>query len=136
LQAVAGVVDQNIDRNSPIAESFMQAHGRRDIGEVNLLHHDLTAVLLAEGLGQSFQPVETTSDQDQRMTLFGVLSGKLLAETARCARNEDPRLARQIWCCGLLAGQVRRVSLANVARLCVDRVTRMREGHGGFVWVT
>ena len=62
-----------------------------DIGKINLLHDDLNAVLLANGLGDGLKPVQTTRHQDQRMALLGVLAGELLAEATRCARDENPR---------------------------------------------
>jgi hypothetical protein len=90
LQSVAGVVDQNIDRNAALTETLLQANDCRNIGKIDLLYDDFRAVLLAECFSEVLQPVEPTSHQDQGMALFRVLTGELLAETARCARDENP----------------------------------------------
>ena len=91
MQSAAGVVDQDVDRNAPLAQPLLQPDDGRDIGKINLLHDDLNAVLLANGLGDCLKPVQTTRHQDQRMALLGVLAGQLLAEATRCARDENPR---------------------------------------------
>jgi hypothetical protein len=91
LQAVTGVVDQDVNRNAPLVESFLQSNDCRDIGKIHLLHNDLNTVLLAECFREGLQPVQAARDQDQRMALLGILAGKLLAKATRCAGDENPR---------------------------------------------
>ena len=88
---MTGVIDQNVDDNATRTKPFLQANDRRDIGKIDLLHHDLDAVLLPERFGESLQPVESPRYQDECMTLLGVLAREFLAEAARCARDENPR---------------------------------------------
>jgi hypothetical protein len=91
---VTGVVDQDVNFNAPLAQPLLQSDDCRDIGKINLLHDDLNPMLLAECFSESLQPVESARDQDQRMALLGVLTGELLAEAARCSRDENPRCGR------------------------------------------
>ena len=79
LQSMAGVVDQDVNRNVPLAESFLQSNDCRDIGKINLLHDDLNLVLLAKCFRESLQPVQPARDKNQRMALLGILAGELLA---------------------------------------------------------
>ena len=90
LQSVPGVVDQDVNCNASLAKPLLQSDDCRDIGKINLLHNDLDAVFLANGFSDCLQPVESARDQDQRMTLLGVLAGELLAKTTRCAGDENP----------------------------------------------
>jgi hypothetical protein len=90
LQSVPGVVDQDVNRNAPLAQPLLQSDDCRDIGKVNLLHNDLNPVLLAEDFSESLQPVQAARDQNQRMALFGVLAGELLAKATGCAGDENP----------------------------------------------
>jgi hypothetical protein len=87
---MAGVVDQDVNRNAPFAQPFLQSDDGRDIGKINLLHNDLNPVLLAECFRDGLQPVQAARDQDQRMALLGVLTGELLAKTTGCAGDENP----------------------------------------------
>ena len=46
LQAVAGVVDEDVNRNASLAKSLMQLDDCRNIRKIHLLHDDLNAELL------------------------------------------------------------------------------------------
>jgi hypothetical protein len=47
LQSMAGVVDQDVDRNASLLEAPMQVDDGCNIREIDLLHHDVDAVLSA-----------------------------------------------------------------------------------------
>jgi hypothetical protein len=47
LQSMAGVVDQDIDRNASLLEAPMQLDDCRNIREIDLLRRDVDAVLPA-----------------------------------------------------------------------------------------
>jgi len=87
---VAGVIDQDVDRNLSLAKPLMQVDDCRNIREIDLLHHDIDAVPLAQLLGEGFKSVQPARDQNQRMALRRVLAGELRAEAARCAGDENP----------------------------------------------
>src|SRR5881296_1165293 len=70
----------------------MQVDDCRNIREIDSLHDDIDAVLLAQLLGESFKSVQPARDQNQRMALRRVLAGELRAEAARCAGDENPRV--------------------------------------------
>jgi hypothetical protein len=61
---MAGVVDQDVDRDATVTQPLMQPDNCPDIGKINLLHHDLNAMLLANGLGDYLKPVQTARHQD------------------------------------------------------------------------
>jgi hypothetical protein len=61
---MSSVVDQDVNRNAPLAESFLQSNDRRDIGKIDLLHDDLNTVLLTERFSESLQPVQAARDQN------------------------------------------------------------------------
>jgi hypothetical protein len=93
---MAGVVDQDVDRNAPVTEARMESNNCRDIGKINLLNNDLDAVLLAQYFSEFLQPFEPARHQNQRMTFPGILAGELLAEATGRAGDENPRCGR-IW---------------------------------------
>jgi hypothetical protein len=92
LQSVASVVDQDVDRNASVVDPLMQLDDCRNILQIDLLHDDFDAVPLAQCLGKCFKPVQPARHQNQRMALLGILAGELLAEAARCAGDENPRV--------------------------------------------
>ena len=63
----------------------------RNVLQIDLLHDDLNSELPAKRIGESSQPVQPARHQYQRVTALGILTGKLFAEAARCACNENPR---------------------------------------------
>jgi hypothetical protein len=87
---MASVVDQNVNRDATLTQPPLESDDCRDIGKINLLHDDLDSVLLAEGFRESFQPVKSPGDQNQRMIPLGILAGELLAKATGCAGYEDP----------------------------------------------
>ena len=90
LQSVAGVVDQDVDRNASLADPPVQLDDRGNIREIDLFHDDIDAVPLAQCLGECLKSVHTARHQNKRMALLGILPGELLAEAARCAGDENP----------------------------------------------
>ena len=88
---MAGVVDQDVDHNAPLAKPLLQSDDGRDIGKIHLLHNDLNTMLLAECFSESLQPVQSSRHQHQRMTPLRILAGKLFAKSTGCAGDENPR---------------------------------------------
>jgi hypothetical protein len=88
LQSVAGVVDQDVDRNALLAKPPIQVDDCRNIRKIDLLHDDIDAVMLAQFLGEGFKSVQPARHQNQGMALRRVLAGELRAEAARCPGDE------------------------------------------------
>jgi hypothetical protein len=87
---VAGVVNQDVDRNALLAEPLMQLDDCRNIRQIDLLHDDIDAVPLAQSVGEGFKSVQPARHENQRMALRGILAGEFLAEAARSAGDENP----------------------------------------------
>jgi hypothetical protein len=87
---MTGVVDQDIDGDATLAEPLVQLDDGRDVRQINLLHDDLGAEPAAQILAEGLEPVQPAGNQNEGMALLGILAGELLAETARCAGNENP----------------------------------------------
>ena len=86
LQSMTGVVDQDVDCDALLADAPMQLDDCRNIRDIDLLHHDVDAVLPAECLGECLKPGEPARHQDQRVALLGILAGR----TPRRGRSMRP----------------------------------------------
>jgi hypothetical protein len=92
---VAGVVDQDVDRNPSLAKPLMQLDDGRNIRKIDWLDDDVDAMSLAQLGRQHLQFLDAARYKNKRPTLCGVLPGELFAETTRRARDEHPRLICQ-----------------------------------------
>jgi hypothetical protein len=112
---VAGVVDQDVDRNPSLAKPLMQLDDGRNIRKIDWLDDDVDAMSLAQLGRQRLQFLDAARHKNKRPTLCGVLPSELFAETTRRARDENPRLIFQCHDIHLLF----HLSAASLARTCL-----------------
>jgi hypothetical protein len=90
LQAMTGVVDQDLNRDSALAKACVQPGDGGNVRQIDLLHDDIGAVLLVQHRRQGLQSIEPACHQNQRVAPRRILPGELFAKTAGRSSDENP----------------------------------------------